>query len=76
MHQTNDDLRGTKKLLIEDIGAENVPIQTRDSDFAGWGTARVFHKIITNKINEVLKTINAGGASEHKICFNQIFNYN
>ena len=75
-NNTKDDLRGTKKRLIENIGAENVPNEIKDKDFAGWGAAEVFHRIITNHIDKTIKTRNAGGASEYNICFNQIFNFN
>jgi hypothetical protein len=68
--------------LERSVGEENIPLSLKsknDNDFddalAGWGTARVYRDIIHNKIKDVLRERNFGLASENKMKYLQIFNF-
>ncbi len=57
------------------VGKENVPIDIKDEDLAGWGTARVYRKIINNTISQILNDKNGGRPKESKIKYKQLFNF-
>ncbi|MFC1976363.1 O-methyltransferase [Chloroflexota bacterium] len=68
---------GTKRvdLLKDHVGEDNVPRDISDGDLAGWGTARVYRRIITNTILQTLNDRNGGRASGSKIEYQQLFNF-
>lgn len=57
------------------VGVEMVPAGTTAADFKGWNTASIYRKIISNKIDDSLKIINAGRGSGSKLAYRQIVNF-
>lgn len=70
-----DPDRDRVELLKERVGEENLPRGISDNDLAGWGTARIFRRIIDNKIIETLNHRNGGRAEGTKIQYKQLFNF-
>lgn len=67
----------TKQLekFSERIGRERVPIDIKDSDLLGWGTAKVSRRVINNQILEVLHSRNGVRVPGSRFLYQQLFNF-
>lgn len=74
-----EDEDGNKLSVIDAlkfrVGADMVPIDIKASDFSGWNTARIYHKIITNHIEDVLQKVNGVLPDASKRIYKQIANF-
>jgi hypothetical protein len=61
--------------LKDEVGEENVPQGTSGSELAGWGTAAVYRKIITNHISYTLMERNGLLADQNQFLYEQLFNF-
>jgi hypothetical protein len=61
--------------LNERLG-DKVPRGLSEKDLAGWGTAKVYRRIIHNEIQESLANRNGPMESGSKILYRQLFNFN
>lgn len=61
--------------LRKRAGETKVPIDISKKDLAGWGTAKVYHRIITNEITEIVDIRNKGLTFEERLAFKQLFNF-
>jgi hypothetical protein len=59
--------------LVERVGEEKVPNGIAEGDLAGWGTAAISRRIITNEIRETLIARNGALAAENQILYKQLF---
>lgn len=55
--------------------AEKVPIDVKNKDLVGWGTARVYRRIIDNEIHKTLYERNAALGHEEQVRYKQLFNF-
>jgi hypothetical protein len=75
----DEDDQGKKIPILDSLknrlGADMIPAETKPSDLSGWSTAKVYRKIITNKIEETLRKANAVLPSASKKVYKQIVNF-
>jgi hypothetical protein len=57
------------------VGRERIPIGTKEGNFAAWGTANIFRRIITSQIFETLADRNGALKPSAKIRYRQLFNF-
>jgi hypothetical protein len=63
------------KLLMEKIGANRIPAESKPADLGGWGTAKAYRKIISNEIHDSINSRNSGREINAKIHYKQLFNF-
>jgi hypothetical protein len=61
--------------LTRAVGSENVPIDIEDKNLEGWGVARVYRRIMGNRIRKVLLDRNGALPDCDKLEYKQIFNF-
>jgi len=61
--------------LREDVGDEKVPPDIKGKDFAKWGTAKNFRRIINSEILQTLNERKVGHASGTNFFYQQLFNF-
>lgn len=64
-----------RKKLEERLGEDKVPIDVKKGDLAGWGTAKVYRRIVVNEIDETLKERNGILGAGERLQFKQLFNF-
>jgi hypothetical protein len=55
--------------------AEKVPVDVKYKDLVGWGTARVYRRIIDDEIQTTLYQRNAALGHEEQVQYTQLFNF-
>jgi len=64
------------KDLQKRVGEDHLPGDITEKDLAGWGTAKIYRRIINNIIEQTLTDRNGGLAPGNKLKYMQLFNFN
>lgn len=72
---TRGDEKGPLAVLSEELGGNHIDSDIKDDDFLGWGTARIFRKIIVNQIAETLAARNGALPQGQRMSFEPILNF-
>ena len=59
--------------LKDRVGVHKVPRNIREGDLAGWGTAKISRRIVTNEILDTLRQRNGGLERRNEILYKQLF---
>jgi len=71
--ETRDVSLSPLAALKERLGTEKVPPDLQASDFGGWGTARVYRRILANHVAAQLSRRNGGRVAGNKYVFRPLF---
>lgn len=62
--------------LKKNVGENKIPVEINGKHLGGWGTAKVYRRIIQNEISETLNDINGGREKGSRLMYRQLFNFN
>jgi putative O-methyltransferase len=68
-----DNLRMEELLRV--FGRERIPPDFKEQELSGWGTSRVFRRILTAEILATLSERNGGLAKDNKMQYGQLFDF-
>jgi len=61
--------------LATEIGEDRVPEGVVDKDFAKWGTAQIYWRVIRNEIEEAMRGRNGGLSIDQQMVYKQVFHF-
>lgn len=73
--QTESDPEELLKDLVDRVGEQRIPLGITPKNLAGWGLARVSHRIMLNEISAVVSSRNALLEKSETFVFQQLFNF-
>lgn len=63
------------QILEERIGKDKIPRDIKEKDLHGWETAKIYHKIIVNEIEDLLHSRNGAQSEGNKLLAKQLFHF-
>jgi hypothetical protein len=76
---SSDEAEGGPKTPIDtlrrEVGPERVPATLDSKSLANWGTAKACRTIISNQIEETLKSRNGVLSEGSRMCYSQLYNF-
>lgn len=74
-HHTEQDEDASVQVLIDSLGADNIPHDLKTKDIEGKGTGKLFRNVILNQVRTSLAARNVALHKTHHFEFRQIFNF-